>query len=147
MGQTTKYHIRYPERSGIPAGPDQMQTVAEDVEAALNTLPAWVSAASGPAYSAPGAAPLVNPRLYAIHSLPTLNQFGQVSIETPFLNGIVTAQVGPGDITNFKGFAGPYTYDNNGAGGKCRAFFRFADMAGNYLGAVPMRFHAMIVGW
>lgn len=146
MGQTSPNGLRYPEGLNDFQPHVDIKNLATDVQTALTGLPGWVSGAS-PAYTAPGAVTLSKPRLWAYHNIVTLNQFGQVAITTPFLNGIVTATVATGDIVSWNGIGGFYSGDNGGDGGQCRAFFRFQNAAGAWLGASNVRAHFSVVGW
>lgn len=113
----------------------------------MNAAVAPAIVASTPAFTASGAAALAAPQLFSYHNIVALNQFGQVAIETPFKNGVVTAKISTGDITAWNGLGGPYDYDNAGTGGACRAFFRCQDAAGAWLGTSNVRAHFNIVGW
>lgn len=146
MGQTSPDGIRYPDGVDSVLVHVDMKNLAKDAQAAISALPGWVSGGS-PAYTAPGAASLVKPRLWAYHNIVSLNQFGQIAIDTPFSNGIVTATVATGDVESWNGTGGFYSADNGGGGGQCRVFFRFQNAAGAWLDAQSVRVHFNIVGW
>jgi len=150
MGQTTRGYP-YPEvETDPPNGPDQIKALAEavdtDLTSALAALPVPI-VGGNPAYTASGAAALDKPKLWAYHNIFTLNQFGQVAVETPFLNGIVVASIVTGDITAWNGIGGYYLADSGGTNGVCRAFFRCQNAAGTFLGAGNVRAHISVVGW